>query len=447
VRGQASEMADPIRLSEVEIEGHEKFRNWRPSEYSKSLEEGKARLLRVERYIPEILAEVDRMEDYAVSLLREVISTQSVNSSPSGERPVAEIVARELRSQGYQVHTVEPEPNRTSLVASRSFAGAQHPEVLFYGHMDTVPAGNLSEWSYPPFEGKVVDGKVFGRGAQDCKTGVSSAVVAARVLAQSGLKLKGTVSVATVADEEAGGHKGVHQLIERGLLHGDYAVYIESVPDEVHIAHNGMVWLKVTARGESAHSSKKATATNAILKMGKVADALDRMEFTDWKPHALVPGGPYISVNKIVGGNKENMIPDECSITCDIRTMPGQTLKSVLVDVERTLNDLRQRDPKLTVSYEVLTYGRSGEIPPSDPAVVFTQLAAERVIGIIPKAIGVRALTDQRWALYDAGIPMVIYSCGTPTWHVPNEYITVKGYLDTVKILCVAALMHLAADE
>ncbi|MDA4113961.1 MAG: ArgE/DapE family deacylase [Thaumarchaeota archaeon] len=440
-------MADPIRLSEVEIEGHEKFRDWRRSDYSESLEEGRARLRRVERYIPGILAEVDRLEEYAVSLLREVIGAESVNSSPGGERPVAEIVARELRGQGYQVQMVEPEPNRTSLVASRTFGGAQHPEVLFYGHMDTVPAGNLSEWRYPPFEGRVVEGKVFGRGAQDCKTGVSSAVVAARVLAQSGLKLSGTVSVATVADEEAGGHKGVHQLIERGLLHGDYAVYIESVPEEVHIAHNGMVWLKVTVRGESAHSSKKATATNAILEMGKVAAALDRMEFTDWKPHALVPGGPYISVNKIVGGNKENMIPDECSITCDIRTMPGQTLSSVLADVGKILGDLRQKDPKLIVSHEVLTYGRSGEIPPSDPAVVFTQLAAERVIGITPKAVGVRALTDQRWALYDAGIPMVIYSCGTPTWHVPNEYITIKGYLDTVKILCVAALMHLAGEE
>jgi len=138
------------------------------------------------------------------------------------------------------------------------------------------------------------------------------------------------------------------------------------------------------------------------------------------------------------------MIPDECYIICDIRTMPGQRLKSVLDDVERTLDKLRAEDPKLRVETEVLTYGRSGEIPPSDPAVVFTQLAAEKVIGKMPKAVGVAALTDQRWAVYDAGVPMVIYSCGTPTWHMPNEHIFVNDYLNTIKILCTVALMFLS---
>jgi succinyl-diaminopimelate desuccinylase len=376
-------------------------------------------------------------------LLQSVIKTESVNSSPQGEKPLAQLVEKELTRNGFSTTAIEPEPNRVSVVGNKTFGGKARPRIIFYGHLDTVPAGNLSEWSSPPFEAKLVDGKIIGRGAQDCKMGVASAIVSAKVLSESD-RFSGTISVATAADEESGGHKGIHELIKAGLLNdADYGVYIESVPGEVHIAHNGMVWLKVTTRGESAHSSKKNYFSNAILKMGKVADAMDKLEFTGWKPHPLVPGGPYISVNKIQGGTKENMIPDECSIICDIRTMPGQTLKSVLGDVEQTLDRLRDEDPKLKVETEVLTYGRSGEIPPSDPAVVFTQLAAEKVLGIMPKAVGVAALTDQRWALYDAGVPMVIYSCGTPTWHMPNEYIFVKDYLNTIKILCTVALMFL----
>jgi len=62
----------------------------------------------------------------------------------------------------------------------------------------------------------------------------------------------------------------------------------------------------------------------------------------------------------------------------------------------------------------------------------------------MPKAVGVAALTDLRWAVYDAGIPMVIYSCGTPTWHVPNEYVFVDDYVKTIQILCTIALMYMA---
>jgi succinyl-diaminopimelate desuccinylase len=442
-------LTDPKRLVEIEEEGRERFRIWRHTDYNQSLSEGKEALSLAEKYLPEVWRKVDELRDDAVSLFQSIIRTETVNSQLDGEKPLAQLVESELKKIGFTTTIIEPEPNRTSVVGNKSFGGDSRPRVIFYGHMDTVPAGNLAEWNYPPFGGTLVDGKIVGRGAQDCKMGVSSAITAARVLSELNLPgISGTLTVAAAADEESGGHKGIHELIKAGLLdNADYGIYIESVPDEVHIAHNGMIWLKVTTHGESGHSSKKNIHPNAILKMCKVAEALDKLEFTNWKPHPLVPGGPYISVNKIQGGTKENMIPDECSVICDIRTMPGQSLKSVISDVERTFDVLRASDPKLKIEKEILTYGRSGEIPPSDPSVVFTQLAAERVIGKMPKAVGVAALTDQRWAVYDAGIPMVIYSCGTPMWHVPNEHVYVKDYLNTIKILCTVALMFLLRNS
>ena len=101
-------------------------------------------------------------------------------------------------------------------MGNRTFGRKEKPRIIFYGHLDTVPAGNLAEWSSPPFEAKLVDGKIIGRGAQDCKMGVASAVVAARVLSEAGVDLSGTITVATAADEESGGHKGIHELINSG---------------------------------------------------------------------------------------------------------------------------------------------------------------------------------------------------------------------------------------
>jgi acetylornithine deacetylase/succinyl-diaminopimelate desuccinylase-like protein len=329
-----------------------------------------------------------------------------------------------------------------SVVGEKVF-GSEKPRMLLYSHTDTVPPGDLSKWKHPPFGAVIEDGKMFGRGTLDCKTGTASSIVAARALIESGVALSGSLSVAAAADEEAGGHKGIHELIKTGLLRGDCAIYIEALRDEIHLAANGQIWLKVTTKGESGHTSKKRVLTNAILKMSKVAEVLDAMEFTSWKPHPHVPGGPYISVNRIVGGTKENVIPDECSVICDIRTMPGQTVGSVIADVERTLSVLRKADPKLNVDTEVVSYVRPSELPPSEPIVVYTQLAAEQVIGLRPKATGVAASTDMRWAIYDAGIPMICYSCGAPAWHIPDEYVILEDYINTIKILSLVTLMTL----
>ena len=177
---------DPKRLVEIEIEGHEPYRVWRNTDSARSWDEGRAALSRIEKYLPQVFAKVDELKDYAISFFQSVIRTESVNSAPPGEKPVATLVEKELESFSFSTVSIEPEPTRKSVVGNRTFGRKEKPRVIFYGHLDTVPAGNLAEWSSPPFEARLVDGKIIGRGAQDCKMGVASAVVAARVLSEAG---------------------------------------------------------------------------------------------------------------------------------------------------------------------------------------------------------------------------------------------------------------------
>jgi succinyl-diaminopimelate desuccinylase len=436
-------VADKARLVEVAMDGREPYRTWRTHDYELVLKDANARLERANKHSKILFKKIEQLKPYAISLLQELIRTPSINNEIEGEKKVARIVVRELQSIGIDAKTIEPYPNRVSVVGEKVF-GRQKPRMLLYSHTDTVPAGDLSKWKYPPFGAVIENGKMFGRGTLDCKTGAASSIVAARALIESGVPLVGSISVVAAADEEAGGHKGIHELIKAGLLQADCAIYVEALRDEIHLAANGQVLLKVTTKGESGHTSKKGVLTNAILKMSRVAQALDQMEFTSWKAHPHVPGGPYISVNRIVGGTKENVIPDECSVICDIRTMPGQTVESVSADVERTLEALRKTDPELNVDAEIVSYVRPSELSLSEPIVVYTQLAAEQVIGLRPKATGVAASTDMRWAIYDAGIPMICYSCGAPSWHVPDEYVILEDYINTIKILSLVTLMLLA---
>jgi acetylornithine deacetylase/succinyl-diaminopimelate desuccinylase family protein len=433
---------DRARLVEIELDGREPFRKWEPRDNDVVMRDAKARLEKASEHTKGLFEKIDQLRPRAISLLQELIRTPSVNNEPEGEKKVAELVARELRALKFDVKTIEPYPNRVSVVGDRVFQ-QERPRMLLYAHTDTVPAGDLSKWKHPPFGALIEDGKMFGRGTLDCKTGVAASIVATRALIESNAPLTGSISVAAAADEEAGGHKGIHELIKAGLLRGDCAIYVEALRDEIHLAANGQIWLRVTTKGEAGHTSKKELFTNAILKMMKVTEALDQMKFTGWKPHPHVPGKPYISVNRISGGTKENVIPDECSVICDIRTMPGQTVDSVMTDVNMTLDTLRRADPKLVVDAQVVSYVRPSELSPSEPIVAYTQLAAEKVIGIRPKATGIAASTDMRWAIYDAGIPMICYSCGSPAWHIPDEYAILDDYINTIKILSLATMMVL----
>src|SRR5579872_3224517 len=142
-------MVDPKRLVEIEEEGHEPFRTWRKSDYEQSMEEGKRAIARVEKYLPEIWKKVDELQDYAISLFQSVIRTESVNAQAAGEKPLARLVESELKKNGFTTSTIEPEPNRMSVVGNKKLSEKQGPRILFYGHLDTVPAGNLAEWKYP----------------------------------------------------------------------------------------------------------------------------------------------------------------------------------------------------------------------------------------------------------------------------------------------------------
>ena len=89
---------DPKRLVEIELEGHEPYRVWRNTDYSQSLDEGEAALARIEKYLPQVFKKVDELKDYGISFFQNVIRTESVNSSPGGEKPVATLVEKELES-------------------------------------------------------------------------------------------------------------------------------------------------------------------------------------------------------------------------------------------------------------------------------------------------------------------------------------------------------------
>jgi succinyl-diaminopimelate desuccinylase len=401
-----------------------------------------ARLAEVDEARRAVFAVIDQQREQTIELLREMVRIPSVNPSDGFEQEMAAYSARAMRELGMAVEEVETAPRRGSALGKLRFADG--PSLLFYAHIDTVPVGDPSEWTYPPFAATIADGRIWGRGAKDCKLGLAAALQAIRALRDTGAPVRGEAQIAAVADEEMGGHLGIAQLIDRGMIHADYAIYGEGYPNRVTIGHKGWVNLKLTTRGRTSHTAAKTRGVNAILSMCRLAPIIEELSFPGWEPHPVVASPPVASVNVIQGGFKVNVVPDRCAITVDVRYPPGMTHETVLGRVQEVLAEARARDPAIgEVDVELTNLARPSFVQPDEPLVRWMSRAVQAVTGVDPRPEGMEATSDSRWILLDAGVPIVNFSMGNDSGHRPNEWCGVEDLIQNVKIYALMCLLLL----
>ena len=221
---------------------------------------------------------VDELADDLVALLQRLIRIPTVN--PPGEC-YEEFVAdfkSVLDELGYatEVHYAPPELAplgqglpRPNLIGKLEGDG---PLVHLNGHYDVVPVGN--DWTQDPFGGELVDGKIYGRGAADMKSGLAAQIIAVEALRRAGLKPN--VHQSAVPDEETVGvrNAGMGWLVEQGLLQGDAVIITEPFgPDGVGIGHKGAIWGEITVHGKQAHGSAPQLGVNAIELDGPLPES------------------------------------------------------------------------------------------------------------------------------------------------------------------------------
>jgi acetylornithine deacetylase/succinyl-diaminopimelate desuccinylase-like protein len=299
------------------------------------------------------------LEERAVALLQQLLRHRTVNP-PGNERALQEELAAELRDAGFEVDLLGRTPERPNLVA-RLRGKAAGPVLGLLSHVDTVLA-DPAEWQRDPWSGDLVDGEVWGRGAQDMKSQTAAEVAAALDLARSGWRpAHGDLLVLVVVDEETGGEEGAIWLTQEhpelvrcdfllnegaGTLipHGDERLY------GVCTAEKGVFRFSLTTRGAAGHASMPNVADNALPKLAPLLTALaTRRPSTDLTeaPMALFaalgvdgldglrsanPGlaafaEPMASVTFaptiISAGTKINVIPSAATLTVDCRVPPG----------------------------------------------------------------------------------------------------------------------------
>jgi acetylornithine deacetylase len=308
--------------------------------------------------------------------------------------------------------------------------GAPGPSLMFCGHSDTVGVEGMSA----PFDPRLADGRLYGRGAQDMKGGVAAMIDAARVAAGRGFP-RGRLIVAVVVDEEYAS-LGADALVAE--WRADAGVVTEPTDLAVGVAHKGFAWLEIETRGRAAHGSRPADGRDAILHMGRVLarlEALDR-ELQARPPHPRL-GTASLHASIIAGGRELSSYPDHCLLQMERRTVPGGPEDPPLSEVRRILEQLRLQDPAFESSAR-LTFSRPPyEIAEGHPLPAMLTRAAA-ACGVAAPTTGMSFWTDAA-VLGGAGTPSVLFGPGGAGLHSIEEYVTVADVLACRNVLATLA--------
>ncbi len=357
--------------------------------------------------------EWEKVREEAVAVLCRYIQAESTNP-PGKETAGARVLQQVLEREGLATTLLESQPERGNLICTMKGKDSLSPLILLH-HIDVVPA-EADKWDHPPYSGVVVDGEIWGRGAQDCKSLGIVELMAFLLLKREGFQPRRDIVFMATADEETGGKWGVHWLFENHprLMKADYVINegggVGMAVGQRNVytcqtAEKGVCWLKLTFRGKPGHASVPH-GDNCVVKMAKAIDRiaayrspLRRNLTTDLFIKGIAEEQPFprswfvrqllnpllshkvekripdpgfkgmaaaILRNTFVptvveGGQKTNVIPSECSCQVDCRILPRVTPEMVKAEINHLLFDLRDYE------IEILQTSPASESPRDNP--------------------------------------------------------------------------------
>lgn len=415
-----------------------------------------------------MLARVDELKPEVIEVCSELI--QRPSDHPAGNTVGCVNYIKDFCDErGLITDVYKTEEGKPNIVVRIN--GHSKKKIIWVGHNDVVPVGDLDKWKYPPFSGKIADGKIWGRGASDMKGSNASALVAAHVLSEFGSPH--SVDFWFTADEEIGARAGVAWLAKEGLMDGDVTINGDSngcTPGliNVGVGHKGGIGISLSATGKTAHGSTPYLGDNAVDKLLKIIPLIKslsayELEIPPDLKHIVAsttefmlrdkslndeqrneverlfyyPSGP--SLNILHGGVKGNVVPDQANASFDIRLTPGVDALKLKEHVENLVKEANVPGVTLNcrASEKVGYYERSDE-----PAVIAMCKAVREVTNVDP------VLTLAPWATdsifikrviqtkkHPDGIPNILYGpMLRDQLHQQNEHILVDNLVTGAKV-------------
>jgi succinyl-diaminopimelate desuccinylase len=332
-----------------------------------------------------------------------------------------------------------PRPN---LIARIDGPGGDGPSVHLNGHYDVVPAA--SDWTRDPFGGELIDGRIYGRGACDMKSGIVTQIYAIEALHRAGIEWQGRITHSIVADEETVGNNnaGAGFVVEQGVVTADNTdAVIITEPfglSGVGIGHKGAIWGWFTVKGKQAHGSTPHLGVNAVEIMARFLARVEQELQPKLKERlpdvTILPveaAQSTLSFDTIEGGYATNIIPDRCTVTFNRRLVPSETLEGARQEMLDIMEAVKAEDPRFEYEYHE-KYATDPTIVGEDEPLVQTASQVIRDLGREPVALVSAGSHDQRFFVQKAGVSnAILYGPGrNGQAHQADEHITVDDLVE-----------------
>lgn len=422
-----------------------------------------------DRVLSAVNARVDELVEFTRTLVACRSDSQSEGNAefqPEATRCL-DIIAAKLESMGMEIERWMEHPRYPALAARLPGTGGGR-SLAINGHIDVVPVGDDSAWSHDPWGGEISDGKLWGRGSCDMKSGVAAGIFAIQAVLESGVERRGDLWLHVVADEEVVGWS-TRNLVSR-LPKVDAVIVAEPTGLQIQPVEGGLVHMRIEIDGRESHAGNRYKSIhsgglgreggiNAIEKGLLIMRALQRLE-RDWaiyRSHPLLPPGfNSIMPGMIVGGpgggadGQLNLIsnpgtsPNYCAIDYNVWYLPHETYEDIRREIEVYVATISQTDPWLKDHPPRFTWiTRNIFFPPVNtapdhPIVDAVSYSLEQ-IGRPAAVIGFTAASELAWYA-EQDIPGVIFGPGSIAQaHSPNEFVRIDEIKDAARAMALMA--------
>jgi acetylornithine deacetylase/succinyl-diaminopimelate desuccinylase family protein len=421
-----------------------------------------------------VLDAIDDRADELVAFASELIRQPSVNPdlepNPDAERPAQEWLGDQFTAEGdYEVDFWAVAENRPNVVATRKGTGGGR-SLIWSAHTDVVPVTpeQAAQWhGAGPFSGEVRDGKLWGRGASDMKGAIAAYVMAARILRDTGVRLKGDLILSQACGEESGRRDiGCNTVLERGHR-ADLAIFPEPSNFAIYPTIKGEIYFKLTVPGKSTHICNRhlvaqplpygveRPGVSGIDNMLKYQLAILELEkqWNLWRsdPH-VPPGGMFININTMQAGTSLTSIPDRAEATGSLLFNPDLTGEEVMAEIRATIDRVTQSDYWLRDHPPVLDLPLDSasaapwikepvNLPHDHPAIAAIQQATQDVTGNTPPVTISPFVCDANF-WFPLGQPSLVFGVGDPTFgiHGTNEFLPIADLVTAAKLFAAVTM-------
>ncbi len=366
-----------------------------------------------------------------LAILSDLIAIPST-FPPGDTAAICAYAADRLEKAGYHVQILHRDRPQIANVVAEWDGAAPGPTLMFNAHADTVGIGERAAWETEPLVATVIDGRVHGLGAGNCKGSMAAQLWLAEQVARRGGPARGRIVFTFCGDEENLGPDGAYYLREVGAVKPDMLVVGTQTENQLITAERGVMWVEVTARGLSAHAGNPAAGDNAILRLMRVMTHIDAVMAERLRDRKVGDQQSTMNIGIFRGGENTNVVPNLARVEIDRRLLPEEKIAEAFAEIEALVKAHPEAEH---LSCRLLTGTNGFRAPYKGPLVSALCASIEGVTGAPARFLKDTGASDGRY-FADDGIEIVNFGPGAG-WqgHKANEYVPLDELVAATAIL------------